>query len=104
MGTALSTTGNKHHTLCPIGVAILPLSPNAPHLVMGSSAEVNEGWCARKRRRVFVQQWRPLHIHTHMRMCALVYVCVRGRANVCVCVCVYLRGLVVGVCVTSKSV
>ena len=58
-----------------------------------------------------VQQWRPLHILTHMRMRALVYVCVcaragsrgaRAHANVCVFVCVYLRGLVVGVCVTKS--
>jgi hypothetical protein len=43
MGKALSTTGNKHHTPCLIGVAFSPLNPNAQHLVMGSSAEENDG-------------------------------------------------------------
>jgi len=43
MGTALSTTGNKHHTPCLIGVAISPLNPNLPHLGMGSSSEENAG-------------------------------------------------------------
>ena len=43
MGTALSTTGNIHHTPCLIGVAISPLNPKAPRLVMGSSAEENDG-------------------------------------------------------------
>jgi len=47
MGTALSTTDKKHRTLSLIGVAISPPNPKAPHLVIGSSAEENDGVRAR---------------------------------------------------------
>ncbi len=59
MDTALSTTGNKHHTFCLIGVTISPLNPNALHFVMGSSAEENDGVRVKGEQCV---QWRPLNI------------------------------------------
>ena len=100
MGTALSTTGNKHHTPCLIGVATSPLNPHPPHLVMGSSAEENDGVRVRGEQCVYS---RGAHCicRRMMRMCALEGVCVRAhsRASVCDCVCEYLRGFVVCRCV-----
>ena len=106
MGTALSTTGNKHHTPCLIGVATSPLNPNAPHLVMESSAEENDGVCVSLggEQCVYSSGAHCISIRM-MRMCALecVCVCARGRARVSVCVrvCEYLRGFVVCRCVTK---
>ena len=106
MGTALSTTGNKHHTPCLIGVAISPLNPNAPHLVMGSSAEENDGVRVSLggEQCVYSSGAHCISIRM-MRMCALECVCVcvcgRARASVCVRVCEYLRGFVVCRCVTK---
>ena len=106
MGTALSTTGNKHHTPCLIGVAISPLNPHPPHLVMGSSAEENEGDGVRARGEQCVYSSGAHCIcRRMMRMCALECVCVcaraRARASVCVRVGEYLRGVVVCRCVTK---
>ena len=90
MGTALSTTGNKHHTPCLIGVAISPLNPNAPHLVMGSSAEENDGVRVSLGGEPCVYSSGVHCISIRMmRMCALECVCVCGlsahaRASVCV--------------------
>ena len=104
MGTALSTTGNKHHTPCLIGVAISPLNPNAPHLVMGSSAEESDGVRVRGEQCVYSSGAHCISIRMK-RMCVLVCVCVRAstraRASVCVHVCEYLRGFVVCRCVTK---
>ena len=106
MGTALSTTGNKHHTPCLIGVATSPLNPNAPHLVMGSSAEENDGVRVSLggEQCVYSRGAHCISIRM-MRMCALECVCVcvcgRARASVCVRVCEYLRGFVVCRCVTK---
>ena len=102
MGTALSTTGNKHHTPCLIGVAISPLNPNAPHLVMGSSAEENDGVRIRGEQCVYSSDAHCISIRM-MHMCALecVCVCARARASVCERVCEYLRGFVVCRCVTK---
>ena len=103
MGTALSTTGNKHHTPCLIGVAISPLNPNAPHLVMGSSAEENDGVRVRGEQCVYSSGAHCI-CRRMMRTCALEHVCVcsraHSRASVCVRVCEYLRGVVVCRCVT----
>ena len=92
MGTALSTTGNKHHTPCLIGVAISPLNPKAPRLVMGSSAEENDGVCVSLggEQCVYSSGTHCISIHM-MRMCALECVCerARARASVCVRVCEY---------------
>jgi hypothetical protein len=106
MGTALSTTGNKRHTPCLIGVATSPLNPNAPHLVMGSSAEENDGVRVSLggEQCVYSRGAHCISIRM-MRMCALECVCVcvcgRARASVCVRVCEYLRGFVVCRCVTK---
>ena len=104
MGTALSTTGNKHHTPCLIGVAISPPNPKAPRLVMGSSAEENGGVrvSLRGEQCVYSSGAHCISIRM-MRMCALECVCVcgRARASVCVRVCEYLRGFVVCRCVTK---
>ena len=102
MGTALSTTGNKHHTHCLIGVASPPLNPNAPHLVTGSSAEENDGVRVRGEQCVYSSGAHCI-CRRMMRMCALecVCVCARARASVCVHVCEYLRGFVVCRCVTK---
>ena len=102
MGTALSTTGNKHHTPCLIGVATSPLNPHPPHLVMGSSAEENDGVRVRGEQCVYSSGAHCI-CRRMMRMCALECVCVRARsrASVCVRVCEYLRGLVVCRCVTK---
>ena len=91
MGTALSTTGNKHHTPCLIGVAISSLNPNAPHLVMGSSAEENDGVCVSLggEQCVYSRGAHCISIRM-MRMCALECVCASvcarapARASVCV--------------------
>ena len=102
MGTALSTTGNKHHTPCLIGVAISPLNPNPPHLVMGSSAEESDGVRVRGEQCVYSSGAHCI-CRRMMRMCALE--CVRARvracASVCVRACEYLRGFVVCRCVTK---
>jgi len=102
MGTALSTTGNKHHTPCLIGVAISPLNPNPPHLVMGSSAEENDGVRVRGEQCVYSSGAHCI-CRRMMRMCALECVWVSARAHaraiVCVLVCEYLRGFVVCRCV-----
>jgi hypothetical protein len=82
MGTALSTTGNKHHTPCLIGVAISPLNPHPPHLVTGSSAEENDGVRVRGEQCVYSSGTNCISIRM-MRMCALVCVCV--CASVCAC-------------------
>ena len=104
MGTALSTPGNKRHTPCLIGVATSPLNPNAPHLVMGSSAEENDGVRVRGEQCVYSSGAHCI-CRRMMRMCALECVCVcvcgRARASVCVRVCEYLRGFVVCRCVTK---
>ena len=106
MGTALSTTGNKHHTPCLIGVATSPLNPYPPHLVMGSSAEENDGVRVSLggEQCVYSSGAHCISIRM-MRMCALECVCVcvcgRARASVCVRVCEYLRGFVVCRCVTK---
>ena len=104
MGTALSTTGNKRHTPCLIGVATSPLNPKDPRLVMGSSAEENGGVrvSLRGEQCVYSSGAHCISIRM-MRMCALECVCVRARAraSVCVHVCKYLRGFVVGRCVTK---
>ena len=104
MGTALSTTGNKHHTPCLIGVATSPLNPNAPHLVMGSSAEESDGVRVRGEQCVYSSGAHCI-CRRMMRMCALECVCVcaraRARASVCVRVGEYLRGVVVCRCVTK---
>ena len=90
MGTALSTTGNKHHTPCLSGVAISPLNPNPPHLVMGSSAEENDGVRVRGEQRVYSSGAHCISIRM-MRMCALecVRVCARTRERLRFCE--YLR-------------
>ena len=80
MGTALSTTGNKNHTPCLIGVAISPLNPNAPHLVMGSSAEVKDGVRVRREQCVYSGGVHCISIRT--------CVCVR----LCMCVCASAQG------------
>jgi hypothetical protein len=85
MGTALSSTGNKHHTPCLIGVAISPLNPNAPHLVMGSSAEENDGVRVRGGQCVYSSGAHCISIRM-MRTCALECVCARAHARVSVCV------------------
>ena len=87
MGTALSTTGNKHHTPCLIGVAISPLNPNnAPHLVMGSSAEENDGVRVSLggEQCVYSSGAHCISIRM-MRMCALECVCVRARTRERLC-------------------
>ena len=82
MGTALSTTGNKHHTPCLIGEAISPLNPHPPHLVMGSSAEENDGVRVRGGGEQFVYSSGAHCIcRRMMRMCALVCVCARARTR-----------------------
>ena len=106
MGTALSTTGNKHHTPCLIGVAISPLNPNAPHLVMGSSAEENDGVrVSLGGEQCVYSSGAHCICRRMMRMCALehVSVCARAqaRASVFVRVCEHLRGFVVCRCVTK---
>jgi hypothetical protein len=85
MGTALSTTGNRHHKPCRIRVALSPLNPNASHLVIGSSAEENDGVSVRGEQCVYSSAAHCIP----MRMCALV--CVRVTKSVCVCVCVRAR-------------
>ena len=82
MGTALSTTGNKHHTPCLIGVAISPLNPNAPHLVMGSSAEENDGVRVSLggEQCVYSSGAHCISIRM-MRMCALDCVCARALTS-----------------------
>jgi hypothetical protein len=99
-GTALSTTGNKHHTPCLIGVAVSLLNPNAPRLVMGSSAEENDGVRVRGEQCVYSSGAHCISIRM-MRMCALVCVCARARASVCVRVREYLRCFVVYRCVAK---
>jgi len=83
MGTALSTTGNKHHTSCLIGVAISPLNPNPPHLVIGSSAEENDG---RGEQCVYSSGAHCISMRM-MRKCALECVCVRERSCERLCAC-----------------
>ncbi len=106
MSTALSTTGNKRHTPCPTGVATSPLNPNAPHLVMGSSAEENDGVCVSLGGEpcVYISGAHCISMRM-MRMCALECVCecvrAHARASVCGRVCEYLRGFVVCRCVTK---
>ena len=106
MGTALSTTGNKHHTPCLIGVATSPLNPHPPHLVMGSSAEENDGVrvCFGGEQCVYSSGAHCI-CRRMMRVCALECMCVCMRAHagasVCVRVCEYLRGFVVCRCVTK---
>ena len=92
MGTALSTTGNKHHTPCLIGLAISPLNPHAPHLVMGSSAEENDGVRVKRERvccllvldsvtstpQCIRQPRAPGCVHD---VCVLVCECVLGRSR-----------------------
>ena len=92
MGTALSTTGNKHHTPCLIGVAISPLNPNAPHLVMGSSAEENDGVrvSLRGEQCVYSSGAHCISIRM-MRMCALECVCVCAGAHARASVCVFVN-------------
>ena len=80
MGTALSTTGNKHHTPCLIGVAISPLNPHPPHLVMVSSSEENDGVRVRDEQCVYRSGARCI-CRRMMRMCALEGVCVCARAR-----------------------
>ena len=104
MGTALSTTGNKHHTPCLIGVVISPLNPHPPHLVMGSSAEENDGVrVSLGGEQCVYSSGAHCICRRMMRMCALEGVCVRAqsRASVCERVCEYLRGFVVCRCVTK---
>ena len=88
MGTALSTTGNKHHTFCLIGVTISPLNPNALHFVMGSSAEENDGVRVRGEQCVYSSGAHCIPIRM-MRMSALEHVCVcvraRTRERLCAC-------------------
>jgi len=86
MGTALSTTGNKHHTPCLIGLAISPLNPNAPHLVMGSSAEENDGVRVRGEQCVYSSGAHRISMRM-MRMCALECVRVRARTRERLCAC-----------------
>ena len=90
MGTALSTTGNKHHTPCLIGLAISPLNPNAPHLVMGSSAEENDGVRVRGEQCVYSSGAHRISMRM-MRMCALESVCVCARAHERASVCVIVN-------------
>ena len=92
MGTALSTTGNKHHTPCLIGVATSPLNPNAPHLVMGSSAEENDGVCVSLggEQCVYSRGAHCISIRM-MRMCALECVCVCAGAHARASVCVFVN-------------
>jgi hypothetical protein len=78
MGTALGTTGNEHHTPCLIGVAILPLNPNAPHLVLGSSAEEDDGVHVRGEQ----------YVHSRGTQCIFIHICV------CVRFCVFVRASV----------
>ena len=86
MGTALSTTGNKRHTPCLIGVAISPLNPNAQHLVMGSSAEENDGVRVRGEQCVYSSGAHRISMRM-MRMCALECVRVRARTRERLCAC-----------------
>ena len=92
MGTALSTTGNKHHTPCLIGVAISPLNPNAPHLVMGSSAEENDGVRVSLggEQCVYSSGAHCISIRM-MRMCALECVCVCAGAHARASACVFVN-------------
>ena len=92
MGTALSTTGNKHHTPCLIGVAISPLNPKAPRLVMGSSAEENDGVrvSLRGEQCVYSSGAHCISIRM-MRMCALECVCVCAGAHARASVCVFVN-------------
>ncbi len=78
MGTALSNTGNKHHTPCLIGVAISPVNPHPPHLVMGSSAEENDGVRVRGEECVYSSGAHCI-CRRMMRMRALECVFVRAR-------------------------
>ena len=86
MGTALSTTGNKHHTPCLIGEAISPLNPHPPHLVMGSSAEENDGVRVRGEQCVYSSGAHRISMRM-MRMCALECVRVRARTRERLCAC-----------------
>ena len=105
-----STTGNKHHTPCLIRVAISPLNAHPPHLVMGSSAEENDGVRVRGEQCVYSSGAHCISMRM-MRMCALERVCAHElteRASVsvfvnicCVLVCEYLRGLMVCRCVSK---
>ena len=92
MGTALSTTDNKHHTPCLIGVAISPLNPNAPHLVMGSSAEENDGVCVSLggEQCEYSSGAHCISIRM-MRMCALECVCVCAGAHARASACVFVN-------------
>ena len=90
MGTALSTTGNKHHTPCLIGVAISPLNPDPPHLVMGSSAEENDGVRVRGEQCVYISGAHCI-CRRMMRMSALEHVCVCACAHVRASVCVFVN-------------
>jgi hypothetical protein len=102
MGTALSTTGNKHHTSCLIGVAICEsLNRNASHLVMGSSAEENDGVSVRGEQCVYSSGAHGISRRICVRVRLSVCVCARSRASVCVHVCEYLRGFVICRCVTK---
>ena len=92
MGTVLSTTGNKHHTPCLIGVAISPLNPNAPHLVMGSSAEENDGVrVSLGGEQCVYSSGAHCICRRMMRMCALEHVCVSARAHARASVCVFVN-------------
>ena len=89
MGMALSTTGNKHHTPSLIGVAISPLNPYAPHLVMGSTAKEND--CVRGRGEQCVYSNGAHCISMRKRMCTLVCVYVLASARgLCACLRLYI--------------
>ena len=92
MGTALSTAGNKHHAPRLIGVAISPLNPKAPRLVMGSSAEENDGVCVSLggEQCVYSRGAHCISIRM-MRMCALECVCVCAGAHARASVCVFVN-------------
>ena len=92
MGTALSTTGNKHHTPCLIEVATSPLNPHPPHLVMGSSAEEKDGVRVRGggEQCVYSSGAHCIPIRM-MRMSALEHVCVCARAHARACVRVFVN-------------
>ena len=103
---ALAISSNKHHTPCLIGVATSPLNPNPPHLVMGSSAEENDGVRVRGGGEQCVYSSGAHCIcRRMMRVCALecMCVCMRAHAGASVRegVCEYLRGVVVCRCVTK---
>ena len=106
MDTALGTTGIKHHTPCLIGVAISPLNPNAPHLVMGSSAEENDGVRIRGEQCVYMTSTAVApnaYPYAYAYVCVVcVCVCARAREHLCACLCLCTFAWFRGLCVCNR--